>query len=68
VKGLKDLGKEKKKKVLNKEIHRRSKCKRTSTSFEYDFVTFLVSSVDSSFWKDGVNSEIDSILSNHIGS
>ena len=66
--GSKRPWKGKKENVLNKEIQRRSKCQRTSTSFEYDFVTFLVSSVDSSFWKDGVNSEIDAILSNHIGS
>ncbi|KAF3668570.1 hypothetical protein FXO37_09489 [Capsicum annuum] len=49
---------------------------RTSTSFGSDFVTFFLenesqtfkeamSSLDSSFWKEVVNSEIDSILSNH---
>ena len=54
--------------VFNKEIQRRSKCQGTYTSFEYDFVIFLVSYVDLSFWEDGVNSEIDSILSNPIGS
>ena len=60
--------KEQKENVLNKEIPRCSKCQRTSTFFKYDFVTFLVSSVDSSFWTYGVNSEIGSILSNPIGS
>ena len=49
---------------------------RTSTSFGSDFLTFLLenepqtfkeamSSSDSSFWKEAVNSEIDSILRNH---
>ncbi|PHT97964.1 ABC transporter F family member 4 [Capsicum chinense] len=49
---------------------------RKSTSFGLNFVTFLLenepqtfkearSSSDSSFWKEAVNSEIDSILSNH---
>ena len=66
-KDLKGLGNEKDN-VLNKEIQRLIKCKRKSTSFEYDFVTLLVSFVDSSFWTDCVNSEIGLILSNPIGS
>ena len=33
---------------------------------EYDFVTILVSYVDSSFWKNGVNNEIGLIISNHL--
>ncbi|PHT43249.1 hypothetical protein CQW23_17274 [Capsicum baccatum] len=62
--------------VHNEENPRRSICQRTSTSFESDFVTFLLenkpptfreamTSSDSSFWKEAVNNEIDSILSNH---
>ncbi|PHT32531.1 TMV resistance protein N [Capsicum baccatum] len=62
--------------VHNEENPRRSTRQRTSTSFGSDFVTFLLedeprtfkeamSSSDSSFWKEAVNSEIDSILSNH---
>ena len=46
--GLKGLGNEKDN-VLNKEIQRLSKCEMTFTSFEYDFVTFPVSSLDSFF-------------------
>ncbi|PHT92632.1 hypothetical protein T459_00514 [Capsicum annuum] len=60
----------------NEENPRRSTCQRTSTLFGSDFVTFLLenepqifkeamASSDSSFWKEAVNSEIDSILSNH---
>ncbi|PHT29367.1 hypothetical protein CQW23_31044 [Capsicum baccatum] len=63
--------------VHNEENPRRSTCQRTSTSFGSDFVTFLLeneprtfkeamSSSDSSFWKEAVDSEIDSILSNHM--
>ncbi|XP_070020492.1 uncharacterized protein [Nicotiana sylvestris] len=55
---------------------RRSKRQRTSTSFGPDFVTFLLenepqtfkaamSSSYSLFWKEAVNSEIQSILDNH---
>ena len=62
--------------VHNDENPRRSTRQRTSTSFGSDFVTFLLEnepqtfkeamlSSDSSFWKEAVNSEIDSILSNH---
>ncbi|PHT79676.1 Isochorismate synthase, chloroplastic [Capsicum annuum] len=62
--------------VHNEESPRRSTRQRTSTSFGSDFVTFLLenksqsfreamSSSDLSFWKAAVNSEIDSILSNH---
>ncbi|PHU05794.1 hypothetical protein BC332_26616 [Capsicum chinense] len=62
--------------VHNEENLRRSTRQRTSTTFESDFVTFLLenepqtfkeamSSSDSFFWKEAVNSEIDSILSNH---
>ena len=52
---------EQKENVLNKEIQRRTKFQGTYTSFEYDFVIFILSYVDSSFWKNGVNSEIGSI-------
>ncbi|PHT51255.1 Peroxidase 9 [Capsicum baccatum] len=62
--------------VYNEENPRRSTRQRTSTSFGSNFVTFLLenepqtftevmSSSDSSFWKEAVNSEIDSILNNH---
>ncbi|PHT84306.1 hypothetical protein T459_12749 [Capsicum annuum] len=62
--------------VHNEENPRRRTRQRTSTTFGSDFVTFLLenkpqifketmSSSDSSFWKEAVNSEIDSILSNH---
>ncbi|PHT58062.1 hypothetical protein CQW23_00425 [Capsicum baccatum] len=62
--------------VYNKDNPRHSTRQRTSTTFGSDFVTFLLenepqtfkeamSSSDSSFWKEAVNSEIDSILSNH---
>ncbi|KAF3636406.1 putative tyrosyl-DNA phosphodiesterase 2-like [Capsicum annuum] len=62
--------------VHNEENPRRSTRQRTSTLFGSNFVTFLLenepqtikeamSSSDSSFWKEAVNSEIDSILSNH---
>ncbi|PHT50337.1 hypothetical protein CQW23_10084 [Capsicum baccatum] len=62
--------------VHNEENPRRSTRQRTSTSFRLNSVTFLLenepqafrkvmSSSDSSFWKEAVNSEIDSILSNH---
>lgn len=55
---------------------RRSKRQRISTSFGPNFVTFLLenepqtfkaamSSSDSTFWKEAVNSEIESILNNH---
>ncbi|XP_070029916.1 uncharacterized protein [Nicotiana sylvestris] len=55
---------------------RRSKRQRTSTSFRPDFVTFLLEnepqtfkaamlSSNSAFWKEAVNSEIQSILDNH---
>ncbi|PHU21498.1 hypothetical protein BC332_06605 [Capsicum chinense] len=60
----------------NEENARRSTCQRTFTTFGSDFVTFLLEnepqtfekimlSSNSSFWKEAVNSEIDSILSNH---
>ena len=62
--------------VHNEENPRRSTHQRTSTSFGSDFVTFIfenepqifkeaMSSSDSYFLKEAVNSEIDSILSNH---
>ena len=62
--------------VHNEENPRRSTRQRTPTSFGSDFITFLLenepqtfkeamSLSDSSFWKKAVNSEIDSILSNH---
>ncbi|KAF3660091.1 hypothetical protein FXO37_13667 [Capsicum annuum] len=62
--------------VHNEYNPRRSTHQRTSTTFGSDFVTFLLenkpqtfkeamSSSDSSFWKEAINSEIDSILSNH---
>ena len=52
------------------------KRQKTSTSFGSDFVTFLLASEpqtfkeaimssDSTSWKEAVNSEIESILSNH---
>ena len=69
MKCLHNLGKNKGRMYLIKILsQRRNKCQRTSTSFEYDFVTFLVSYVDSSFWTDGVTSEIVSILRNPIES
>ena len=60
----------------NEESPRRSKHQRTSTSFGSDFVIFLLESdpqtfkeamlsSDSAPWKEVVNSEIESILSNH---
>ncbi|KAF3661813.1 hypothetical protein T459_16427 [Capsicum annuum] len=62
--------------VHYKDNPRCSTHQRTSTSFGSDFVTFLLenepqifkeamSSSDSSFWKEAINSKIDSILSNH---
>ena len=60
----------------NEEGPRHSKCQRKTTSFGSDFVTFLLESEpqtfkeamlssDSTSWKEAVNSEIESILSNH---
>ncbi|KAF3684374.1 putative tyrosyl-DNA phosphodiesterase 2-like [Capsicum annuum] len=62
--------------VHNEENPRRSTRQRTLTSFGLNFVIFLLenepqtfneamSSSDSSFWKEAINSEIDSILRNH---
>ncbi|PHT40155.1 hypothetical protein CQW23_19009 [Capsicum baccatum] len=62
--------------VHNYDNPRRSTRQVTSTSFGSDFVIFLLenepqtfkeamTSSDSSFWKKAVDSEIDSILSNH---
>ncbi|KAF3648173.1 hypothetical protein FXO38_18296 [Capsicum annuum] len=62
--------------VHNEYNPRRSTHQRTSTTFGSNFVIFLLenkpqtfkeamSSSDSSFWKEAINSEIDSILSNH---
>ncbi|KAF3651628.1 hypothetical protein FXO38_16526 [Capsicum annuum] len=62
--------------VQNDENPRCSTRQRMSTSFELDFVTFLLenepqtfkeamASTYSSFWKEALDSEIDSILSNH---
>ncbi|XP_070045004.1 uncharacterized protein [Nicotiana tomentosiformis] len=67
---------EPKENIPSEEDPRRSKRQRTSTSFGPDFVTFLlenepqtfktaISSSDSAFWKEAVNSEIQSILDNH---
>ena len=64
------------KRELNEESPRRSKRQNTPTSFGSDFVTFLLESEpqtfkeamlssDSTSWKEVVNSEIESILSNH---
>ena len=55
---------------------RRSKRQRTSTSFGPDFLTYLleneprtfkeaVTSLEALFWKEAINSEVESILSNH---
>ena len=55
---------------------RRSKRQRTSTSFGPDFLTYLleneprkfkevVTSPEAPFWKEAINSEVESILSNH---
>ena len=60
--------KEQKENICNREIQRRSKCQGTYTSFEYDFGTFLVSYVNSSFWKNGINREIDVTFRNPNGS
>ena len=60
----------------NEENPRRSKRQRISTSFGPDFLTFLLeneprtfkeamSSLEAQYWKEAVNSEIESILSNH---
>lgn len=60
----------------NEENPRRSKRQRISTSFGPDFLTFLLeneprtfkeamSSSEAQYWKEAVNSEIESILSNH---
>lgn len=56
---------------------RRSKRIRKETSFGDDFYTFLVKnnpqnynetikSIDAPFWKEAINSELESILSNHV--
>ena len=55
---------------------RRSKRQRTSTSFGPDFLTYLleneprtfkeaVTSPEAPFWKEAINSEVETILSNH---
>ena len=55
---------------------RRSKRQRTSTSFGPDFLTYLleneprtfkevVTSPEAPFWKEAIDSEVESILSNH---
>ena len=60
----------------NEESPRHSKRQRTTTSFRFDFVTFLLESEpqkfkepmffsDSTSWKEAFNSEIESVLSNH---
>ena len=67
---------EPKKNKQNEESQRLTKRQKTSTSFESHFVTFLLESEpqtfkeamlssDSTCWKEVVNSEIESILSNH---
>ena len=59
-----------------KDEPRRSKRQRTSTSFGPDFLTYLleneprtfkeaVTSPEALFWKEAINSEVESILSNH---
>ncbi|XP_070017891.1 uncharacterized protein [Nicotiana sylvestris] len=74
--GLFKLNEEPKKNTPVEEDPRRSKCQRTSTFFGLDFVTFLLEnepqtfratmpSSDSTFWKETINSEIQSILNNH---
>ena len=53
-----------------------SKSQRTSTSFGLDFLTYMleneprtfkevVTSPEAPFWKEAINSEVESILSNH---
>ena len=60
----------------NEEEPRRGKRQRTSTSFGPDFLTFLLenepqtfkeamSSSEAQYWKEAVNREVESILSNH---
>ena len=60
----------------NEESPRCSKRQKTSTSFGPDFLTFLVenepqtfkeamSSSEAHYWKEAINSEIESILNNH---
>ena len=55
---------------------RRSKRQRNSTSFGPDFLTYMlenelqtfkeaVTSPEAPFWKEAINSEVESILSNH---
>ncbi|XP_070041352.1 uncharacterized protein [Nicotiana tomentosiformis] len=62
--------------TFNEENPRSSKHQRTTTSFGPDFLTFLLenepqtfkeamSSSEAQYWKETVNSEIESILSNH---
>ena len=74
--GSKQPRKEPKENKPNEESPRRSNRQRTSTSFGSDFVTFFLESEpqtfkkvmlssDSNSWKEAVNSEIESILSNH---
>ena len=74
--GSKQPREEPKENEQNEESPRRSKRQKTSTSFGSDFVTFLLESEpqtfkeamlssDSTSWKEAVNSEIESILSNH---
>jgi hypothetical protein len=57
------------------EISKKSKRQRTTKSFGDDFIVYLVddtprtieetySSLDADYWKEAINSEIDSIMSN----
>ena len=63
--------------IPDEENPRRSKRQRTTTSFGPEFLTFLLeneprtfneamSSSEAQFWKEAINSEIESILNNHI--
>ena len=74
--GSKQPREEPKENEQNKESPRGSKRQKTSTSFGSYFVTFLLESEpqtfketmlssDSTSWKEAINSEIESILSNH---
>ncbi|XP_070049109.1 uncharacterized protein [Nicotiana tomentosiformis] len=67
---------EAKESIFDEENPRRSKRQRTATSFGPDFLAFLLenepqtfkeamSSSEAQYWKEAVNSEIESILSNH---
>ena len=75
-KGIKRGLQEIKSSTPNEENPRRSKREKTSASFGPDFITFLLenepltfkeamTSSEAQYWKEAVNSEIESIMNNH---